>query len=112
MTNQKHLPEKMLNLQVGEQVVYTRTDEVVTIVAKHYDDKPDIYYTVKMHSGEERQTTHLKQMQDWEVGDQAVYTRTDEVVTIVAKHYDDTPDIYYTVKMPSGNHRQTTHLQK
>ena len=50
-------------------------------------------------------------MQEWEVGDQAVYTRTDEVVTVVAKHYEDAPDVYYTVKMPSGEERQTIKLQ-
>jgi len=107
-----HKSENMQEWEVGDQAVYTRTDQVVTVVAKHYEDAPDVYYTVKMPGGEERQTVNLKMMQEWEVGDQAVYTRTDQVVTVVAKHYEDAPDVYYTVKMPGGEHRQTNHLRK
>ena len=43
---------------VGDRLVY-ETGEVVTVVAIHYNDYPP-YYTIKMQSGEERQTVAAK----------------------------------------------------
>ena len=40
----------------GDKVVYTQTGEVVTILKIHLDDAPDIYYTVVMSDGGDRQT--------------------------------------------------------
>ena len=34
--------------QKGEQVIYTRTNLLAEILAVHFDDFPNIYYTIKI----------------------------------------------------------------
>ena len=41
----------------GAQLVYAPTKEAVTVVSAHFDDPPDVYYTVLMADGREKQTT-------------------------------------------------------
>ena len=40
-------------------------------------------------------------------GDRATYTITGEAVTVIKVHFDDAPP-YYTIRLPSGNERQTS----
>ena len=44
---------------VGDKLVYSETGEAVTVVEIHYNDHPP-YYTIKMQSGDERQTVAVK----------------------------------------------------
>ena len=44
-------------------MVYSATNELVSVVQVHLDDPNEVYYTVVMADGRERQTTHSKLQQ-------------------------------------------------
>merc|ERR1712166_909539 len=47
----------------GSQMVYLATNELVSVVEIHLDDPNEVYYTVTMADGREKQTTHSKLQQ-------------------------------------------------
>jgi len=47
-------------LSKGVSMIYTPTGEQVTVTGVHHDDPPELYYTVKMRDGREKQTTASK----------------------------------------------------
>ena len=48
------------DVTVGSQMIYIETGELVKVVEVHVDDPHDIYYTVTMADGREKQTTRSK----------------------------------------------------
>ena len=50
-------------IAAGSQMVYSATNELVSVVEVHLDDPDEVYYTVAMADGRERQTTHSKLQQ-------------------------------------------------
>ena len=47
----------------GSQMVYLATNELVSVVQVHRDEPEEVYYTVAMADGREKQTTHSKLQQ-------------------------------------------------
>ena len=95
------------------------TPETVTIIAVHRDNLPELYYTIQLSDGREKQTPHiyLKNIQP----QTQLRTPTENIQTnslkkvhsfytkkkggcikmaiILDVHLDDLPEIYYTIQL-------------
>lgn len=115
----------------GSNVLYKNnsmtTPEIVTIIAVHRDNLPELYYTIQLSDGREKQTPHiyLKNIQPqtqlrtptesirtptenirtnkFEKGSLVLYKKNkddaSEMATILDVHLDDLPEIYYTIQL-------------
>ena len=108
----------------GSKVLYKNnsmtTPETVTIIAVHRDNLPELYYTIQLSDGREKQTPHiyLKNIQPqtqlrtptenirtnkFEKGSLVLYKKNkddaSEMATILDVHLDDLPEIYYTIQL-------------